>query len=450
MAKELYIVHCVDTEGPLNESIFDTFERIKSIFGIELSPNKETLKKLQNKEIDLCGKEEAVYQLIAPQRLNMNRTWAEIDAMLERITSSKFRNLLLDSAGNGWYYNWFCMDHIGFSGRNPRHRDAGYHNIFDYYRAICREQNIDDVQFHFHPVSINRDYNISGTSYLFDSPLYDILAHKVIDRGWFPSAYRPGFHCERPDANWFLEQWIPFDYANQSCESQCDQPDLADGRWGDWRLATTEWESYHPSHRNYQLKGHCKRSIARCLNIEARLREITEDEVRKAFLRANSGKPTILAFCNHDFRDMEPEVNKIRNLIKKVKDEFPEVKYYFSNAVTAFRKESNIEVKCPDLKAELKIYGGGNKAVLTVVAANCFGPQPFLAIKDKGQKYFYENFDFTLNDNQWTYTFDENTILLENVDSIGVACNSDAAVSEVITLKCSNNSQKKYIYNYDK
>lgn len=448
MSKELYIVHCVDTEGPLNESIYDTFDRIKNIFGIELSPDEATLKKLQKKEIDLGGKEEAVYQLVAPQRLNMNKTWTEIDGMIKRITSNEYRNAVLDSAGNGWYYNWFCMDHVGFLGVNPRHRDAGYHNIFDYYRRLCVLQNNDDVQFHFHPISISGDYNLSGTNYLFNSPLYDILAHKIIDRGWFPSAYRPGFHCERPDANWFLEQWIPFDYANQSCENSCNQPDLADGRWGDWRLATSQWESYHPNSRNYQIPGDYKRSIARCLNIEARLREINIDEVRKAFKRADSGKTTILAFCNHDFRNMEPEIDKIRDLICKVKMEFNNVKFYFSNAITAFRKELQINITPPDLNAELLVQDS-NHAVLTVSASNCFGPQPFLAIKDKGKGYYYENFDFTLDKNKWTYTFDDNTIILDHVDTIGVACNSDSGVVEVIRIKASDGSQRKDRYNYE-
>ena len=32
----LYVVHCVDTEGPLNETLDATFERLESIFGITL------------------------------------------------------------------------------------------------------------------------------------------------------------------------------------------------------------------------------------------------------------------------------------------------------------------------------------------------------------------------------------------------------------------------------
>ena len=39
--KKVYVVHCIDTEGPLNESLKNTFERIKSIYGIRLKPTKK-------------------------------------------------------------------------------------------------------------------------------------------------------------------------------------------------------------------------------------------------------------------------------------------------------------------------------------------------------------------------------------------------------------------------
>ena len=32
----LHIVHCIDTEGPLDEDIYATFERLNYIFGIKL------------------------------------------------------------------------------------------------------------------------------------------------------------------------------------------------------------------------------------------------------------------------------------------------------------------------------------------------------------------------------------------------------------------------------
>jgi hypothetical protein len=54
--KVLYIVHCIDTEGPLNETLDATFGRLESIFDIKITPTEENLSLLQNQKMDLCGK----------------------------------------------------------------------------------------------------------------------------------------------------------------------------------------------------------------------------------------------------------------------------------------------------------------------------------------------------------------------------------------------------------
>ena len=56
MVKKVYIVHCIDTEGPLNENLKTTFKRIYSIFGIKLKPTKKNLIKIQNKKINFGKK----------------------------------------------------------------------------------------------------------------------------------------------------------------------------------------------------------------------------------------------------------------------------------------------------------------------------------------------------------------------------------------------------------
>ena len=55
--KIVYIVHCVDTEGPLYESLSAKFERIKEVFNVNIKP---TLKNLKLKQIPLNGKEKKV------------------------------------------------------------------------------------------------------------------------------------------------------------------------------------------------------------------------------------------------------------------------------------------------------------------------------------------------------------------------------------------------------
>ena len=39
-ASVVYIVHCIDTEGPLYESREATFGRLKHMFGIDLEPKR--------------------------------------------------------------------------------------------------------------------------------------------------------------------------------------------------------------------------------------------------------------------------------------------------------------------------------------------------------------------------------------------------------------------------
>ena len=63
----LYVVHCVDTEGPLTETLEATFARIESTFNIVIDPTFENLAKLQNKQIDFGGMEIPLSKMIAPK-----------------------------------------------------------------------------------------------------------------------------------------------------------------------------------------------------------------------------------------------------------------------------------------------------------------------------------------------------------------------------------------------
>lgn len=447
MENIVYIVHCVDTEGPLYESIEATFQRVENIFGIKIEPTLENLKKLQNKEINLNGLENSIKNLVDEKRIKTNETWNEIDDMLKELLDDNYRKKVVDSYGRGWVYNWFCLDHVGFTGYNPRRRDAGHHNIFDHYQRYYKNVVSDDlIQFHYHPVHFSGNYNNSATAYVNSNNIFEILARKIIDRMWFPAAYRPGFHTERPDSNWFLEQWIPFDYANQAVKGiDTDQPDLGRGRFGDWRRATIEWKIYHPSHDDYQIEGNCRRWIARCLNMEARLRKMNVDDVRDAFERASKGEKTLMSFTNHDFRNMIPEIDKIRNMIEKVSKEYPKVKFKYCNAIEAMRKMADLDVEKIDLNVEMKI--NENNGILKVSSnENIFGPQPFLAIKTVEGRYYWDNFDFQ-NRSQWTYTFDNETIELKCIDKIGIAANSNSGVTEVLVYDVNTNSMKKNILN---
>lgn len=425
MKKKVYIVHCIDTEGPMYESLEASFGRLKNMFGIEMDATRENMDDIQNGRIDLGEKTELIADIFAPKRINMKSNWQEIDEMLTKICGQKYRLLLPDARGNGWKYSWFCMDHVGFSGNNPRHRDAGYHNIYDHYKGIVDSDvaSGDTIQFHYHPLSFSGEYNLQGTAYVAEKNIFEILARNVIDRKFFPCAYRPGFHVERPDSHWFLEQWIPFDYGNQSVKNTEGQSDTEYGRFGNWKGAPLEWRPYHPDHDDYRKEGNCRRYITRCLNMDARHGMLSYNDVKEAFEYASENGQALLAFTNHDFRDMESEIDRVRDIIEKVSMENPEVDFYYENAVTAMKKmlslnDKNLEFRIDTVKRQQ------NRMVIRIRAnRTIFGPQPFWAIKTITGKYYWDNLDFGEDENTWYYTFDEHSFAPDMIMEVGVGAN---------------------------
>lgn len=428
MEKIVYIVHCIDTEGPMNETLEASFERLQDLFGIKLDATCENMKKIQNKEIDFGKITETIADVFSEKRINMNKTWDQIDQMLDEIQSNEYRQIFLDSSGNGWKYSWFCMDHVGFTGMNPRHRDAGFHNIYDHYNdRLKRNSNGDIIQFHYHPLPFCGDFNKQGTAYVSSGNLFEIIARDIIDRHFFPTAYRPGFHVERPDSHWFLEQWIPFDYGNQALREsdKCKQSDTVKGRFGNWNNAPIEWFPYNPSHDDYRKKGNCHRYITKCLNMDARHGMLSQQDVNEAFEYAINRGKAILAFTNHDFRNMKLEIDRIRSLIVNAHNLYPDVDFYYEDAVTAMQQVLDLEKKEFHLSiSEIRDSNKKENSLIQIKATDkIFGTQPFLAIKTRTGKYYWDNLDFPDEVNTWYYTLDEHTFRRDMIESIGVGAN---------------------------
>jgi hypothetical protein len=436
----VYVVHCIDTEGPLHESLDATFERLRDIFQLDLQPSAGLLRSLQAGKVHLGGIEAAVQKVLDPHLLAYNDTWDKVDAMLAELMSESFRGQVRDSFGGGWVYNWFCVDHVDYD-ENPRRRDMGYHAIFEHYQRLIREtcSTQDGLHFHYHPHSFRRQAHRCATHWWAASDsLHQTLSRRVIDHQWFPSAHRPGFHVIRPDSHWFLEQHIPFDFSSQAMVNSgvdADQAGLLGGRFGDWRRAPVTWEPYHPSADDYQVPGNCRRWIARCLNVGTRYRVLDEQDVRQAFREAEEGKPVVLAITNHDFRDMRPDVQSTRELIERVAAEFPDVPFIFSEAIEAMREALHLEPIEP-CELELSMQQTGKSHVLQVRASvPTFGPQPWLALKTVDGSYHFDNFDIDRPFHRWQYVFDEETFPLSAIDSIGVAANNAYGIATVAVMK---------------
>jgi len=435
MAELLHVVHCVDTEGPLYESLAATFERVEAMTGQRFEPTRANLAALQAGRIDLGGREAAVSIALAPRLLAYNDDWGKVDAMLDELLSPAYRQRYADPAGGPWTYNWFCVDHVGYTS-NPRRRDMGYHNVFDHYRErLAGSDAPDEIHWHAHPMPPSREAHRNATSYLRSPHIFETLARRVIDRGYFPSVFRPGFHVERADSHWLLEQYVPFDYANQAVPTaglEEEQADLAGGRWGDWRRAPDDWSPYHPAHDDYQRPGACRRTIFRCLNVGTRLRLLDEVEVRRAFARAAAGHTTALAFTNHDFRDMRPDVSHVHELIRRVASDYPGVAWRHSGALEAARSVLGLTSPGP-LTLQVDVERNASAMRVAVRASHAlFGPQPFFAVKLHDNRYSFDNLDVQEPFHAWSYVFDEQTFRPEAVAAFGFGATD--AYGQAVTM----------------
>ncbi len=434
MTGTVYIVHTIDTEGPLYESIEIKFERLNELFGInDVVPSYSNLEKLSRGEIDLGNKTALIQDVLKSHKANTLGSWEEIHEMLNRVCSEEFRNLFPDKNNNGWVFNWYCMDHIGYSV-NPRKRDMGHHNIYDVYKSLVDSQpwSRDTIEFHFHPMSTYREAHRCATHYLRTPDLYQILCRRIIDRDFFPAGYRAGFQAERPDSHWFLEQFIPYDMSNMATENTTDidnSIDFKNGRSGNWRKAPSDWSVYHPSHDDYQLEGNCRRLIGRALNVRSRIANMTQEEMDKAFIRAQSGQDTLVGLCSHDWRDLQPEIESIYEMLKVSRERFPDVDFKYSPATEAFHSQLSEEELAQDpLEMSLTFHKevpGEDVAFLEIktIKGRVFGPQPFLAIKTKSRNYIHDNLDFSVEDGVWYYAFHTDTIPLSDIEHIGIAAN---------------------------
>jgi len=439
----VHIVHAVDTEGPLYESVEAKFERLREIFGIEhIEPTLANLRKIQKGEIDLGDSTQLIREALSSHRVSTLGSWDQIGEMLDKIISQEYRNSLVDSYGGGWVFNWFCLDHVGFN-INPRKRDIGFHNIHDYYTALVESQpwSRDTIQWHFHPMSTYREAHRCATHYFRSDEIYQILSRRIIERKFFPSCFRAGFQAERPDSHWFLEQFIPFDISNMATEDTSDidnSIDFKNGRSGNWRKAPSDWSVYHPSHDDYQIPGSCRRLIGRALNLRNRIGNMSQNEMDKAFSQAQKGKDVLLGLCSHDWRNMDAEIKSVQGMLTKAKEKFPDAKFRFSQAVEAFRYHVNEEFQVLDKLKLQVIFHPEEKGKdvpyieIKTVKGKVFGPQPYLAIQTKSNRFLHDNLDFSSEEGIWYYAFHGDTLPLSDVKTVGIAANDFMGNTDII------------------
>lgn len=429
----IYVTHCMDVEGPMNETLEATWERLQEEDGFDMSTieiNKENLNKLQDKTLNIpnCSKEKKEYlsKKYSKKNLSYYKTWEEIDQHFLKITSPDFRATYQDPQGNPYLLNMYIYDHYGFSN-NPRFHAEGIHEIYDHYHQLFLSNNQfnDGIYWHYHHPPSSGDALEWNTNWFQNGIYEEILARRIIERNWFTSTFRAGGHIERNDLSFWLEMFMPFDFSSRTLKQKegRDRP----GGANDWRGAPLTWGRFHPDWYDYRKSGTMKRNIFRCLDLSTWMLAIEQEDVDDAFLQADKGESTILAYYNHDYRDMEDDIKRIHNMIEISSKQYKDVKWMYTNSLEAARKicgynDQNDTV--PNFTYRLE-----NNKVYIYSDIELFGPEPFLAIQEN-DRFFRDN-TTKEGPREWCYSFRK----LKDVKAFGIAGNSPGGKTGVVVHK---------------
>lgn len=364
-----------------------------------------------------------------PHKPDILSNWGRVDNLICKITSDQYRLSYPDSYGRGLVFSWFILHLTGFK-TNPFNRAMGYHSVYDHYLSVhgeTIEKYGDGIYWHYHQPAPSGVGNEWCRDWTHCTEYYNILAHMVLDRRFFPNCFRAGGRIQDDDLSNWIEQWIPFDFSNNSGNVNWDKLE-SDGKRlrevCDWTRASQDWFPYHPSEKDYQAIGEQKRLLFRCPDLDSAVHRLTEDEIKKAFVTAQSGQDAVLAFFEHDRRlNVIEKIQEACEIISHIAVKYPEVKWKYSNALDSTRPfwQKSVLKAAPEftvkLREEKRLFITANQAI--------FGYSPFVCgIMNEKHKTFPLH---KIGHLKWI----SDEISIENLDLLGVAANNDQGTAGI-------------------
>jgi hypothetical protein len=156
---------------------------------------------------------------------------------------------------------------------------------------------------------------------------------------------------------------------------------------------------------------------------------LSKQHVRQAFTEAVQLGAAVLAFTDHDFRDIRPDIEKVNSWLDELRSDFPTAEVRFATASEVGRifaeeqPEIAFSVNLEAKRLEVRLEGGSP-----------FSHQPFLAIKTTEDTYHSDNFDRGARPGEWHYTFDETTFQLSRVAQVGVGMTGENASVHTVVI----------------
>lgn len=253
------------------------------------------------------------------------------------VYDSAFRNAYRDSFGNMFKMTWLAdMDYLEAQSNfvwadGSSAGVSGYTAIYDLLMNNWGTEIStygDSIEYHHHFIvyspTLGWQRYDNGPDAGYPGYQEDALDHMILDRGFYPSAWRSGWWIMPPALSSWLENWIPFDYTNQSGVWYPEHP-AGMTRW------QTECAYYYPPNVNYYSGASW------------------QEDVNASFTKARDSGSAIYAFSTHDREDMAGQISTLEGYLNTVASDpiFAGVKFKFASAREAMQGALGYEDSTP-------------------------------------------------------------------------------------------------------
>jgi hypothetical protein len=311
----------------------------------------------------------------------LDSSYTSPDGQAARVMDESYRFSHLDSLGNTIKFTWYMLTGSLYAYGINTGPLLPLELMID-YRGDQIERWGDELAYHYH-TWIWSDPNGDEIFHWNQAPDFSdcqedfevTVARMMLDRNFYPSSFRSGWHYMDNYFQRYLDEWFPYRFENDYPNKRTEDVEPIDNVY-DWSRAPSVWVPYHPDPNDYQSAGNLRGWDSRSRYMPA----LNASQVEDAFLQALGGTTQVMTLFSHLKESNFPEqVTSTHNLLTSTHEMLPLVEFeYLTGRECMLKWRNGSDVTPPNVSIATSDNGGVRMATITV-DEEIYQLQPFVA-----------------------------------------------------------------------
>lgn len=332
----------------------------------------------------------------------LDNSYTAPDGQAAQVMAESFRMSHRDSLGNPVKFTWYMLVGSLYAYGTNTGPLLPLELMMDYHGDSIERWG-DELAYHYH-TWIWSDFNGDGIFYWNQAPDFtycvedfeQTVARMILDRAFYPSSFRSGWHYMDNFFQCYLDDWFPYRFENDYPNVRTETTEPIDNVY-DWSRAPSAWAPYHPDPNDYQSPGNLRGWESR----SRYMKSLSKSQAEDAFVQALGGASQLLTLFSHlKEADFPAQVSDVHAMLTEIHDSLPLVDFeYLTGRECMLKWRNGSDTIPPSIQVSTSDADGIRTAV---IAANetIYQIQPFAAWA--GRDGTYSRLDCTpLDANRW-------------------------------------------------